>query len=147
MGIYLIPDIAIHDGSSGTISPRHLAEDILFKINAAVTSCIGAISYLPFNQTYSKDEYDELVANGNKLDLMKINYEESDADEELDVPDLTEALEEEKSATDIDMADIAAQFLVGDDEVMEEYDEEGEYEEYDSDSFEFSPIRKKHKMS
>lgn len=152
MGIYLIPNMSKHE-ENGLISQYNFDDEILFKINTAVASCIGAISYLPFNQAYNDDEYAELVAEGERLDKININYEESDSDEESDAPDLVEALEEQKSAMDVDMADIAAQFLVGDDEVIEEYDEDGyqddeeDYEEYDSDSFEFSPIRKKHRMS
>ena len=148
MGMYLVPPIIIHREKENVLHQEY-TEKLLHQINTTISSCIGAISYLPQNTQYTEEEKKEILANGEKLDAMKIHYEESDSDEESDAPDLAEALEEQKSAMDVDMADIAAQFLVGDDEVMEEYDEdeEGEYEEYDSDSFEFSPIRKKHKMS
>ena len=150
MGMYRVPPANIDMEKESAL--QEYTEKFLRQINRTISSCISAISYLPQNTQYTEEEKKEILANGKKLDAIDINYEESDSHEESDAPDLTEAVEEEKSAVDVDMADIAAQFLVGDDEVMEEYDDEGEYEEddyeeYDSDSFEFSPIRKKHKMS
>ena len=143
MGMYRIPYVVVDTEKENT--REEFTEELLQHINTTISSCIGAISYLPQNTQYTEEEKKEMLANGEKLDAMNINYEDDELKEE-------HPMDEDKEISDdgpIDMSDVAAEFLVGDEEVQEEegdFDPE-EYEEYDSDSYEFSPIRKKPKMN